>query len=189
MNCPHLVAAIACQRVARLSAVTEPELELVARTASTGKCTAAEIDRVPSLRVFGGDVRAVRDVVVEVDATGFISSSDWIKPVAPSVPGILAIHEEVRAERVIVLNLPESVQRMQNALVRIEIPLVPEERVRLRARHARRTAELLLGAIEIEPGHLIVLGRRPIDLRVRVGQHRPVARLIQADDADVVAAP
>ena len=75
---------------------------------------------------------------------------------------------------------------MQGAGFRIEIPLVPQERIGFVRDHARRAAELLLRAVEVEERELVLLRRRPVHLGVRILQDRLVLGLRQTDDLDVV---
>src|SRR4029079_16379507 len=79
-------------------------------------------------------------------------------------------------------------ERMERAGLRIEVALVPEERVGLVRRLASRPSQLLFRAVEVEARDLVFRCRRPVDLRVRVLEDRLVASLGQANDLDIVAA-
>ena len=124
--------------------------------------------------------------MLEIHRTGGIAAGREAE--AGAVVGELHVHEEARAEDVVVFEFPETVERVQEFVERIEIPLIPEKAVVLIARRPGRPSDLLFRAVEIEERELVVLGRRPVHLRVRVLEERLVGRLVQLDDLDVLPA-
>src|SRR5436309_8575387 len=89
------------------------------------------------------DVGAVRVIVEIVDNTLLAGAAARREAVAPSVPGVLGVHEQVRSEDVVVFEFPETVERVQEFVERIEIPLIPEKAVVLIARRPGRPSDLL----------------------------------------------
>src|SRR6476469_7073461 len=113
------------QRIARTPVVAEAELELVAGAAGGGKGAAADVEQMPRLGVLCGQVRSVRVLVVEVDAAGVCCPANRIEAISPPIPRVFGVDEEVRSKRVIVLDLPQPVQRVKEALLGIEVALIP----------------------------------------------------------------
>ena len=179
-------SAPARRRVVRIAAVAESELELVVARRRRLERAAADVHDLPRLARRIREPRAERVIVEGIDGAVLVGAAARREPVAPPVPGVLRVHEQVRAEDVVVLDLPQAVQLVQRPIERIEVPLVPEEAVVRVARLAWIAAELLLRAVEIEEGELVVLTRGPVDLGVGVLQERAVERLIQTEKPDVL---
>ena len=182
----HFRAAPARRRVVGIAAVPEPELEFVAAAGRRLEGAAVDVNDVPGftrrIRV-PGSVGRVRIVIHRPVLAG---SAPRRKTIPPSIPGVLARDKQIGAEGVIVLELPQAMQRVQETLFGIEIPLVPQEAVGFVRRHTRRAAELLLGAVEVEERELVLLRRRPVHLGVGILENRLVVGLREADDLDVV---
>src|SRR6185295_14092427 len=121
-------SAPAGRRMVGIAPVAEPELELMVAARRRLERAAAHVDDVPRLARGVSEPRAVRVIGVGVDGAVLVGAAARREAVAPAVPRVLAADEQIRTERVVVLDLPQPVKRMQDAGLRIEVALIPEKR-------------------------------------------------------------
>src|SRR5205823_5317323 len=159
-------------RAVRIVPVAESELELVVACARRLEGAAADVHDVPG---FAGGVavpRSIGMIRVVIDAAVLTRTAARREAIAPPVPCVLRVDEQVRSEHVIVLELVEAVQRVQEPGLRIKILLVPEKRIGGCSSLPGIATQLLLCPVEIEEGKLILARGRPVDLDVRVLEKR-----------------
>ena len=149
---------------------------------------AADIDDMPRPEGPVAQGRAVGGVGGFVDASGLVDAAARIETVAPPVIRVLRIHEEVRSEDVIVLDLEQAVDAGEGAEVGRVAALIEEDRVRLVSRVSGRAPEFLLLSVEIRSGNHVARAGLPVELGVVVVEKGPVLGLADSDDLDVVPA-